>query len=73
MARVAYGMAIANEMVSAEIIDWEEFKKLGRKFRVATVPKTFINYREPFADRLASVGRGSASPLCRPGYLRERR
>ena len=42
-------MAIANGMVRAEIIDWEEFRKLGREFRVATVPKTFVNYREPFA------------------------
>lgn len=42
-------MAIANENVVAEIIDWIEFKKFGREHRVSTVPKTFINYRDPFA------------------------
>jgi hypothetical protein len=48
VARVAYGMAITNENVSAEIVDWEEFKKLGREYRVRAIPKTFINYRKPF-------------------------
>ena len=42
-------MAIASVNVSAEIIDWDDFKKLGRQYRVSTVPKTFINYREPFS------------------------
>ncbi len=55
MARVAYGMAIASEHVSAEIIDWEDFKKVGRKYRVSTVPKTFINYRKPFAGTLPEL------------------
>ena len=48
-------MAIANEHVSAEIIDWEDFKKLGRKYRVSAVPKTFINHRNPFAGTLPEI------------------
>jgi hypothetical protein len=55
VARVAYGMAIASENVSAEIIDWEDFKKLGREHRVSTVPKTFINYRKPFVGTLPEL------------------
>ena len=49
MARVAYGMAIGSEHVTAEIIDWNIFRKIGRKLRVSTVPKTFINYGDAFS------------------------
>ena len=52
---MAYGMAIANKDVTAEIFDWEDFKELGRKYRVSTVPKTFINYRKPFAGTLPEL------------------
>ena len=45
-------MAIANEYITAEIIDWEDFRKLGRELRVSTVPKTFINYDNSFAGTL---------------------
>jgi len=45
-------MAIANEYITAEIIDWEDFRKLGRELRVSTVPKTFINHDESFAGTL---------------------
>ena len=48
-------MAIASENVVAEIVDWTEFKKFGREHRVSTVPKTFINYREPFAGVLPEL------------------
>lgn len=41
-------MAIANKNIIAEIVDWGEFKKLRRELQVSAVPKTFINYREPF-------------------------
>ena len=40
-------MAIASDRVSAEIVDWEEFRKLGRRHRVTAVPKTFFNYGDP--------------------------
>ena len=46
---MAYGMAIGSEQVTAEIVDWNIFKKMGRKHRVATVPKTFINYGDAFS------------------------
>jgi len=48
-------MAIANEKVVAEIVDWDVFRKFGRELRVSTVPKTFINYREPFAGVLPEL------------------
>lgn len=49
---MAYGMAIASENVTAEIVDWEDFRNLGRELRVSTVPKTFINRDNPFAGTL---------------------
>jgi len=48
VARVAYGMAIGSDLVNAEIVDWDEFRKLGKKHKVSAVPKTFINYDESF-------------------------
>lgn len=46
-------MAIAKENVTAEIVDWEDFKKYGRELKVSTVPKTFINYANPFTGTLS--------------------
>ena len=46
---MAYGMAIGNEKVTAEIVDWQAFKKFGRTHRVSTTPKTFINYGDSFS------------------------
>ena len=41
-------MAIGSAKVEAEIVDWDEFRKLGKKYRVSAVPKTLINYGESF-------------------------
>ena len=38
-------MAIAGEMVAAEVIDAEEFPEMARQFGVGPVPKTIINYK----------------------------
>jgi hypothetical protein len=48
MARLAYGMAIAADKVSAEVIDAEEFPSVARDFNVAPVPKTLLNYQTEF-------------------------
>ena len=41
-------MAMASEKVSAEVIDAEEFPELSRRYNVAGVPKTMINYQAEF-------------------------
>lgn len=48
-------MAIASGRVTTEIVDWEDFKKFGRELRVSSVPKTFINYGDPFSGVLPEV------------------
>jgi hypothetical protein len=45
---VAYGMAMASDLVSAEVIDSEEFPELSRRYNVSGVPKTMINYQAEF-------------------------
>ncbi len=52
MARVAYGMALASDRVRAEIVDWEDFKDMGKKYRVSVVPKTFFDYDASFSGTL---------------------
>ena len=37
-------MAIASELVSAEVVDAEEFSEMARKYRVGGVPKSLVNY-----------------------------
>ena len=41
-------MAIANELVTAEVVDAEEFKAMAQHYRVGGVPKTLIDYRIEF-------------------------
>ncbi len=43
---------MASKEVTAEIVDWEDFKKLGRELKVSTVPKTFVNGVPSFAGTL---------------------
>lgn len=38
-------MAIGSDMIRAEIVDAGEFKEMARRFSVASVPKTLINYK----------------------------
>lgn len=45
---MAYGMAIESEKVSAEVVDWDEFRTFSKTHKVSAVPKTFINYGESF-------------------------
>lgn len=41
-------MAIASELVRAEIIDAEEFRETANLYRVGPVPKVMINYQTEF-------------------------
>ena len=41
-------MAMASDKVRAEVIDSEEFPELSRRYNVAGVPKTLINYSSEF-------------------------
>lgn len=41
-------MAMASDLVRAEVIDAEEFPALSKRYNVAGVPKTMINYQAEF-------------------------
>ena len=41
-------MAMASELVRAEVIDAEEFPEMSNRYRVSGVPKTMINYQTEF-------------------------
>ena len=41
-------MAMASDLVRAEVIDAEEFDALSKRYNVAGVPKTMINYQAEF-------------------------
>jgi hypothetical protein len=41
-------MAMASDLVRAEVIDAEEFPELSKRYSVSGVPKTMINYQSEF-------------------------
>jgi len=41
-------MAMASDLVRAEVIDTEEFPTLSRRYNVGGVPKTMLNYQSEF-------------------------
>lgn len=43
MARLAHALALANEHITADVIELQEFPALGRKYGVRSVPLTVIN------------------------------
>jgi len=45
-------MALASDRVRAEIVDWEDFRDMGKKHRVSAVPKTFFDYGESFVGTM---------------------
>ena len=45
---MAYGMAIASDSISAEVVDAEEFPQMASRYGVGPVPKTLINYNTEF-------------------------
>lgn len=48
MARVAYGMAQASDLVHTEILDAAVFREFSRKYKAGMFPKTLIDYGESF-------------------------
>ncbi len=45
---MAFGMAIANDSIRAEVVDSEEFPEMANQYHVGPVPKTMINYSTEF-------------------------
>ncbi len=43
MARMAHALALANEHITADVIELKEFPALGKKYGVRSVPLTVIN------------------------------
>jgi glutaredoxin-like protein len=43
MARLAHALALANEHITADVIELQEFPALGKKYGVRSVPLTVIN------------------------------
>ena len=41
-------MAMASDLVRAEVIDAEEFPDLSKRYNVSGVPKTLLNYQTEF-------------------------
>jgi hypothetical protein len=41
-------MAMASDLVRAEVIDAEEFPALAKRYNVSGVPKTMLNYQAEF-------------------------
>lgn len=41
-------MAMASDLVRAEVVDAEEFPEMSNRYRVSGVPKTMINYQTEF-------------------------
>jgi hypothetical protein len=41
-------MAMASDLVSAEVIDAEEFPEMSNRYNVSGVPKTMLNYQAEF-------------------------
>ena len=41
-------MAMASDLVRAEVVDAEEFPEMSNRYRVSGVPKTLINYQTEF-------------------------
>jgi hypothetical protein len=58
-------MAMASDLVRAEVIDAEEFPELSKRYNVSGVPKTMLNYQTEFvgaAPRELSPERSSLAP-----------
>ncbi len=48
MARAAHALAMANEHISAEVVEVQEFPDLAQAYQVRGVPKTVINDHAEF-------------------------
>ncbi|MCZ6536185.1 MAG: thioredoxin family protein [Dehalococcoidia bacterium] len=43
LARLAHAMALENKLISADVVEVQEFPNLARLYNVSGVPKTVIN------------------------------
>lgn len=43
LARLAHAMALENKLITADVVEIQEFPKLARTYNVTSVPKTVIN------------------------------
>jgi hypothetical protein len=41
-------MAMASDLVRAEVVDAEEFPAMSKRYNVSGVPKTMLNYQTEF-------------------------
>ncbi len=48
MARAAHALAMANEHISAEVVEVQEFPDVAQHYQVRGVPKTVINDNAEF-------------------------
>ncbi len=48
MARAAHALAMANEHISAEVVEVQEFPEVAQYYQVRGVPKTVINDKAEF-------------------------
>jgi len=72
MARAAFGLAMVNPKVRAEVVEVSEFPELARKYNVRAVPLTIINDRVAIPGAVPAkvlaeqVVKAAASPLAGP-------
>ena len=72
VARLAHALAIANENITADVIETEEFPALAQKYGIGSVPMTIINEmtlisgftsEQEFVDNVLQCGVRYESPL----------
>ncbi len=52
LARLAHAMALENKLVTADVVEVQEFPNLARFYNVNAVPKTVINNLVQFVGAL---------------------
>jgi len=55
MARAAFQMAMASSMITAEVIEVQEFPELARKYQIRGVPMTVVNDRETLMGAVPAI------------------
>ncbi|MCZ6866926.1 MAG: thioredoxin family protein [Chloroflexi bacterium] len=71
LARLAHAMALENKLISADVVEVQEFPNLARLYNVSGVPKTVINDvvqfvgslpEDQFLEKLMQVGYREPEP-----------
>lgn len=55
MARAAFQMAMASPMITAEVIEVQEFPELAQKYQIRGVPMTVVNDRETLMGAVPAI------------------